>query len=108
MPEYKRPGRATTNILNRALMLATRLGFSPSGGQTLAVRGRKSATMRTAPVNPLTPVGTTYLVAPRGDTHWVRNLRAAGTAELRLGRKKRSFRAVELTPEAEKAPILKA
>ncbi len=107
MPEYKRPGFLTTNVLNKVMILATKVGLSPSGAYTLAVAGRTSGNVRTMPVNPLTFEGKRYLVAPRGDTHWVRNLRAAGTAELRLGRKKESIHVAEVV-DGEKAPILKA
>jgi len=58
-------------------------GRAVNGGQT--------------PVNLLTFDGRRYLVAPRGETQWVRNLRAAGTGELRLGRRAESFRGRELT-----------
>lgn len=78
-----------------------------AGSRTLTVRGRKTGEPRTTPVNPLDFEGRTYLVAPRGTTQWVRNLRAAGEGELRLGRKTRRFTGEEV-PEAEKLPILKA
>jgi deazaflavin-dependent oxidoreductase (nitroreductase family) len=72
----------------------------------LAVRGRKSGEWRTTPVNPLTLAGPRYLVAPRGHTQWVRNLRLAGGGELRLGRKTEEFVAQEV-PDGEKVPILR-
>ena len=40
--------------------------------------------------------GQRYLVAPRGTTQWVRNLRAAGSGELQLGRRIEPFQAAEL------------
>jgi hypothetical protein len=58
-------------------------------------------------VNLLTYDGRRYLVAPRGQTQWVRNLRAAGTGELRVGRRTETFRGRELTDE-EKVPVLRA
>ena len=70
------------------------------------VRGRRSGQWRTTPVNPLDLDGRRYLVAPRGETEWVRNLRAAGTGELRLGGAVERFRATELA-DAE-PPILHA
>jgi len=57
-------------------------------------------------VNLLTYEGKQYLVAPRGQTQWVRNLRVAGTGELGLGRKFEPFRASELADD-EKPPILR-
>ena len=84
-----------------------RAGFSLYGTRLLAVRGRKSGDWRTAPVNPLEHNGATYLVAPRGETQWVRNLRASGCGELRLGRRCEAFSATELSDD-EKAPVLRA
>ena len=57
-------------------------------------------------VNLLEVDGVRYLVAPRGVTQWVRNVRAAGGGNLRLGRKVERFTAVEL-PDDEKAPIIR-
>ena len=58
-------------------------------------------------MNPLTYEGDRYLVAPRGVTQWVRNLRVAGEGELRVGRRTEPFRATEL-PDEQKPPILRA
>src|SRR5206468_931992 len=58
-------------------------------------------------VNLLDVDGRSYLVAPRGTTQWVRNLRAAGTGELRVGRRVVSFRAEELA-DHQKPPVLRA
>ena len=107
MARYERPGWVTKYVANPAVSLLTRLGVSLRGTRVLAVRGRTSGTWRQTPVNPLTLEGQRYLVAPRGTTHWVRNLRAAGGGVLRLGRKAERFRAVEV-PDEEKPPILRA
>jgi deazaflavin-dependent oxidoreductase (nitroreductase family) len=85
----------------------TGLGVSVWGSRELRVRGRKSGEWRTTPVNLLTHEDDRYLVAPRGETQWVRNLRAAGEGELRVGRRTEAFRATEL-PDAEKPAILRA
>jgi hypothetical protein len=58
-------------------------------------------------VNLLTYEGQQYVVAPRGQTQWVRNLRVSGIGDLLLGKKAQPFRAVELG-DAEKIPILRA
>jgi deazaflavin-dependent oxidoreductase (nitroreductase family) len=81
-------------------------GISLFGSRLLAVRGRTSGQWRTNPVNPLTIDGRRYLVAPRGATHWVRNIRVAGGGELRLGRRVESIEVTELA-DAEKAPVLR-
>ena len=83
-----------------------RFGISVMGSRTLAVRGRKSGEWRTTPVNLLVLDGERYLVAPRGHTQWVRNMRAVGGGELRLGRKVEPFTAVEVA-DGEKTPILR-
>lgn len=97
---YLKPGFVLSRILNPVLM---RLGLVP----TLAVRGRRSGEWRTVPVNVLSHDGARYLVAPRGDTQWARNLRASGTGELRHRGQVDAFRAVEL-PDAEKPPLVAA
>ena len=107
MAEYKKPGFFVANVGNRALIGFARLGLSVSGANILSVKGRKTGKWHTLPVNPLTVDGRRYLVSPRGDTQWARNLRAGSEANLRLGRKIQSFKATELA-DAEKAPILKA
>jgi hypothetical protein len=40
-----------------------------------------------------------YLVAPRGHTQWVKNLRASREGRLRVGRRVQPFTAVELADE---------
>jgi deazaflavin-dependent oxidoreductase (nitroreductase family) len=67
------------------------MGISVYGSRVLAVKGRKSGEWRTTPVNPLRVDGVRYLVAPRGNTQWVRNLRVVGTGELRVGAKTEPF-----------------
>ncbi|WP_331456338.1 hypothetical protein [Tsukamurella asaccharolytica] len=52
--------------------------------------------------------GAEYLVAARGVTQWVRNLRAAGAGELRHGRTVEAFTATEVTDPAAKVPVLRA
>src|SRR5262249_16216248 len=102
-----RPGWFTRHVGNPAVALLTRAGISVWGSRELRVRGRKSGEWRTTPVNLLTYEGARYLVAPRGVTQWVRNLREAGEGELRVGRRTEPFRATELEDE-QKPPILRA
>lgn len=105
-PRYVRPGWFTNHVFNPIIAGLTRLGLSVWGSRQLRVRGRKSGEWRTTPVNLLTIEGDRYLVAPRGETQWVRNLRAAGEGELRVGRRAERFRATEL-PDDDKPPILR-
>lgn len=104
---YVRPGWFTTHIFNRLVAGLTRAGVSVWGSRELRVRGRKSGEWRTTPVNLLTHEGNRYLVAPRGQTQWVRNLRAAGAGELRVGRRTEPFRAAEVADQ-DKPAILRA
>lgn len=106
-PRYVRPGWFTNNVSNRLVALLTRAGLSIYGSRILAVRGRRSGEWRTTPVNLLVHGGERYLVAPRGLTEWVRNIRASGTGELRLGARREPIRVVELADE-EKPEVLRA
>lgn len=85
----------------------TRLGVSVYGSRVLEVKGRTSGQWRQTPVNLLSHEGSEYLVAPRGHTQWVKNLRASGQGRLRVGRRVQQFTAVELS-DAEKPPLLRA
>jgi deazaflavin-dependent oxidoreductase (nitroreductase family) len=84
----------------------TRRGISVWGSRVLYVRGRTSGQWRSNPVNVLTYEGRRYLVAPRGQTQWVRNLRAAAGGELRVGRRVETFTATELG-DADKPAVLR-
>ena len=104
---YQRPGWFTTHVFNPIVAAMTRLGISVMGSRVLRVRGRTSGEWRTTPVNLLTFEGERYLVAPRGETQWVKNIRKSGSGELQLGRKTEPFRAVEV-PDEQKPDLLRA
>jgi deazaflavin-dependent oxidoreductase (nitroreductase family) len=110
-PRYVMPastaGRLMNNFFNSAVARLTKLGVSVWGSRVLYVRGRSSGEWRTNPVNPLSHEGGRYLVAPRGQTQWVRNMRVAAGGELHVGRRIETFTAVEL-PDADKPEILRA
>src|SRR5215212_3383774 len=93
---YQRPGWFTEHVFNRAVAVLTRVGVSVAGSRILEVRGRRSGEPRRTPVNLLDLDGERYLVAPRGHTQWVRNLRASGEARLLLGRGAEHVAAAEL------------
>lgn len=105
-PRYVQPG-ASTRVFNRTVAGLTRMGLSVWGSRVLAVRGRTSGEWRTTPVNPLTFQGERYLVSPRGETQWVRNIRVAGGGELRLGRGAEPITVTEVA-DPDKPPILRA
>jgi deazaflavin-dependent oxidoreductase (nitroreductase family) len=104
---YQRPGWFTKHVFNRIVALMTRAGISVLGSRVLEVRGRKTGELRRTPVNLLVYDGSRYLVAPRGDTQWVRNLRVSGEGRLWLGRRAEPFVATELSDD-DKPPLLRA
>jgi deazaflavin-dependent oxidoreductase (nitroreductase family) len=106
-PRYVEPGWFTQHVFNPAVALLTRAGVSVWGSRVLSVRGRTSGEWRRTPVNLLTLDDARYLVAARGHTQWVRNLRVAGTGELRVGKRTETFRATEVADD-QKVPILRA
>jgi deazaflavin-dependent oxidoreductase (nitroreductase family) len=103
---YIEPKNSTT-VFNEIVARLTRAGISVWGSRVLSVRGRSSGQLRSTPVNLLTVDGTRYLVAPRGQTQWVRNLRVAGEGELRVGRRVERFVPTELADD-DKPAILRA
>ena len=104
---YLAPDAVARRLANPIMSTLVRLGVGLRGGRILHVRGRRSGAWRTTPVNPLPLGGATYLVAPRGRTEWVRNLRAAGTGRLQKGRRFTDFTAVEVADD-DKGPIIRA
>jgi deazaflavin-dependent oxidoreductase (nitroreductase family) len=102
---YLAPNRSA-EIFNNVTKWLTARGISLMGSRVLAVRGRKSGEVRTTVVNLFTYEGERYLLAPRGHTQWVRNLRAVGEGELRLGRRAERFTPVEIA-DADKTPLIR-
>jgi deazaflavin-dependent oxidoreductase (nitroreductase family) len=100
MPQrkYIQPGKFTRGMNN----LLARFG-----GTAVAIPGRKSGVMRLTSVIPVTVEGKQYLVSTRGDSDWVLNLKAAGTGELRKGRKSQPFTAIEISGE-ERDQVIEA
>jgi deazaflavin-dependent oxidoreductase (nitroreductase family) len=108
VPErYIAPNWFTRYVFNKVVAGLTRLGVSVWGSRVLEVRGRKTGKPRRTPVNLLTLDGMRYLVAPRGRTQWVRNLREAGEGTLLLGRRREQFVGSEI-PDEDKEVILRA
>ena len=105
---YKRPDWFTRNIFNTLVKGLTRMGVSVMGSRVLEHRGRTSGKLHHVPVNLLSVEGKQYLVAPRGETQWVRNVRhAGGHLVLILGRRRQLRTATEI-PVADSVPILRA
>jgi deazaflavin-dependent oxidoreductase (nitroreductase family) len=80
-------------ILRRVLGMGLPLG--PNA--LLTVRGRKSGELRSAGVAVVEFDGRRWVMGAYGDVNWVRNLRAAGEATLRVRGKESAVRARELT-----------
>jgi deazaflavin-dependent oxidoreductase (nitroreductase family) len=104
---FQEPGWFTKHVFNKLVAGLARLGISIAGSRVLEVQGRKSGEWRPTPVNPLEFEGGRYLVAPRGNTQWVRNMRASGGGRLVRGRKAEEFKATEV-PEAERPTVIRA
>ena len=101
---YKRPGWFMRKTLTPFLNLLMRLGISAWGSRVLEHRGRRSGTLHHTPVNLLTLGEKDYLVAARGETEWVRNVRAAdGNLTLILGRQRQDRTATEVPVDARAA-----
>jgi hypothetical protein len=88
---YVRPGLLLSKVMNP---IAVALGRRT----VLGVRGRTTGKLIKVPMDP--PFewnGARYLISPRGETHWARNLRAAGAGQLRTGGRLEPIRVVELS-----------
>jgi deazaflavin-dependent oxidoreductase (nitroreductase family) len=104
---YKAPGRVTRSIVNPLVSMLVKVGVPLKGAGVLSVRGRTTGEWRSVPVNPLSFEGDQFLVAPRGETQWVKNMRTARGGRIQRGRRTQEFTAVEVG-DAEKTPILRA
>jgi deazaflavin-dependent oxidoreductase (nitroreductase family) len=105
---YRQPGFFTKNVANKMMQGVTRMGLSVWGSRVLETKGRKSGQPRRVPVNLLDLDGVKYLVAPRGETDWVRNVRAdGGHLALILGRQRSELVGTEITDDVEKIVILR-
>jgi deazaflavin-dependent oxidoreductase (nitroreductase family) len=94
-------------IFNRLFGLAVGFGLGLRHNYLLEVRGRTSGRIFSAPVDLLEFNGRRYLVAPRGETNWVRNARASGRVTLRKGHRSEEF-AVREVGLPERPELLKA
>ena len=104
---YLQPGRFTRHVFNPIVARSTRSGISFWGSRVLSVPGRVSGEIRSTPVNVLTVDDHRYLVAPRGETQWVLNVRAAGECTLSVGRRVETVDLREVD-DADKPEILRS
>lgn len=104
---YRAPGWFTRNVMNRLVARLTRMGVSVWGSRVLEVPGRTTGEPRRTPVNLLVHEAQQYLVSPRGEGQWVRNVRAnQGRLDLLLGTGRTHHVATELEGE-EKLVVLR-
>ena len=104
-PVFRKPSAAEA-LFNRAFGFLVGLGIAPAHMQLLQVRGRKTGRVYSSPVNLLQVGGKKYLVAPRGQTQWVRNAESAGEVVLKRGSARNKYRLAPI-PDFEKPAILK-
>ena len=93
MPEthtYLRPGFFLSKIMNPLMIM---FKVVPS----VTIKGRKSGKLITTPITPITVKEKLYLVAPRGETQWARNLRVIQEGTLTMKGQTTSFKATEIT-----------
>jgi len=103
---FVRPA-AMERLLNRLFGALIGAGLGLPHHFVLEVRGRKSGRLYATPVDVTTLGSRRYLVAPRGETQWVRNARSCGEVVLRRGSRRESVALRELA-DAEKPEVLKA
>lgn len=105
---YAPPAWFTQHVVNGFVGWLTRRGLSVWGSRVLEVPGRATGEPRRVPVNLLTFDGQQYLVSPRGQGEWVRNVRAnEGRLDLLLGRRRTHHVAHELA-DGDKDEVLRA
>ncbi|MDO8617073.1 MAG: nitroreductase/quinone reductase family protein [Dehalococcoidia bacterium] len=106
MAIYHKPG-GLTRAMNSVLGWFASLGLTPGQMITLELKGRRSGKVRSTVVNSVEYGGQRYLVSPRGESEWVRNVRSAGgLAVIRHG--KRAGVRLEEVPAGERAAIIQA
>ena len=103
---YKRPSTLTKKMNSFLGWIAAR-GIGPKRLVRLEHRGRVSGGVRSTAVIWTQLDGQRFLVSPRGETQWVRNVRAdGGRAVLRRGGNSETVRLEEI-PVERRATIIK-
>jgi deazaflavin-dependent oxidoreductase (nitroreductase family) len=107
MADYYNKPTALAKFFNSLLRTLAGIGLTPRDNIVVQVRGRKSGKLRSNVVTYVEHEGVRYLVAPRGTTDWVRNVRAAdGQASLKHG-KAHQVKLTEM-PVEQRTPIIHA
>jgi deazaflavin-dependent oxidoreductase (nitroreductase family) len=101
------PPSGFVKVMNAFVGRLASWGLIPGGTALLQVKGRRSGQTRSTAVTWVQQDGQRYLVAPRGNTEWVRNVKAAaGEAVLKHGKGERVR--LEEVPVEQRAPIIQA
>ena len=101
---YRPPTRRYRLLAPLAVGLI-RLGAAPKDAVVLRVRGRRSGKRRSTPVLLTRHGGHDYLVSLAGESHWVRNVRAAGGEASLCRRGEQRVRLVEIDGDERAAVI---
>jgi deazaflavin-dependent oxidoreductase (nitroreductase family) len=99
-PRYLKPPWMQRHVGNRMAWL-----FGRSRLSKLSVIGRRSGRWHTTPIAVLDYEGERYLVSYRGESEWVRNLRASPRGRLLHNGEVEEIAVTEV-PVAERAPML--
>jgi F420H(2)-dependent quinone reductase len=97
---YEEPSRLA-QAANTFIRWLAELGISIAGTRALRVRGRKIGKERGVVINLLTVDGVSYVVSPRGDTQWARNVRAAGVVQMGPRWRSRPMQVSEVADDAK-------
>src|SRR5262245_26572046 len=104
-PTFLRPSFGE-QLFNRLFGFFVGLGLGLRHNYLLQVTGRRTGRLYSTPVNILDCDGRRFLVAPRGETQWVRNARSSQQIWLKRGRVRQAYRVRELA-DTEKPKLLK-
>ena len=85
-------------LANRTILFLHRIGLPIGPPHILTVRGRRTGQLRSTPVSIVTVDGDRYIVGSP-DAAWVKNVRAAGRAEMSRGRRSKTIQLAEVPPE---------
>jgi deazaflavin-dependent oxidoreductase (nitroreductase family) len=93
-------------VFNRLFGVLVGFGIGLRHNYLVQVQGRKSGRIYSTPVDVLDYDGKRYLVAPRGETQWVKNARVACELWLKRGRSRQQY-TLRVLEDREKPEILK-
>ena len=105
-PHFAQPSLLARGF-NRLFGWLVGIGLAPGYAYLVEVRGRKTGRLYSTPISVVRVAGKAFLVAPRGETQWVRNAEALGAVTLKRGRFRQEY-ALRKVPASERPPILKA